>query len=264
MKDYFNENSYDTKENKSINIFNWLKLKTSIYFLIKFVYYIFKYRSQASKGNFKKKGMVEASGKIFELVEECGGVFHITGIDNIRNLKKPVVFIGNHMGNIEGMTFPAIIGPFRDLVFVVKQGNMTHPFFGPIAKDANSIGVSRVKPREDFMTVINKGSEMINKGYSIIIFPQGSRKEVFNSEEFNSLGIKLAAKSKVKVIPVAVKTDFWANGKIFKDVGVLNRKNKIYMKFGEPLTITGSGKTEHKEVIDFITENLKAWGAKVK
>jgi 1-acyl-sn-glycerol-3-phosphate acyltransferase len=111
---------------------------------------------------------------------------------------------------------------------------------------------------------MNKGKEQLSKGISIIIFPQSTRSAVFNPNEFNSLGVKVAKAAGVKVLPVALKTDFWGNGRYLKDVGPVSRDKPIHMMFGTPMEIKGTGKNEHKEIVQFIIQNLQHWGAVVQ
>ena len=81
----------------------------------------------------------------------------------------------------------------------------------------------------------------------------------FKPEEFNTLGVKLAKKAGVAVVPVALKTDFWGNGKLIKEIGPLDHKKHIHIKFGEPMNITGNGKEENQRIIDFINASLQEW-----
>jgi 1-acyl-sn-glycerol-3-phosphate acyltransferase len=99
----------------------------------------------------------------------------------------------------------------------------------------------------------------LSKGISIVIFPQSTRSVEFRHEEFNSLGVKLAKKAGVKVIPVALKTDFWGNGKVIRELGPLDSRKTIYIKFSEPFPVTGTGKEENQKIIDFIQSSLKEW-----
>ena len=72
-------------------------------------------------------------------------------------------------------------------------------------RSRNPIVVGRTDPRKDFETVMNGGAERLKNGISIIIFPQSTRSLDFKPEEFNSLGVKLAKKAGVQVVPVAIK-----------------------------------------------------------
>ncbi len=123
--------------------------------------------------------------------------------------------------------------------------------------------VGRTNPREDLQAVLAGGQDRLAAGCSIIIFPQKTRKVEFVPEECNSLGVKLAKKAGVEVIPVAIKTDFWGNGWWLKDFGPLDRQKLIQMTFGPPLKVKGSGKAEHEQVLEFISSHLQRWGSPV-
>jgi 1-acyl-sn-glycerol-3-phosphate acyltransferase len=144
---------------------------------------------------------------------------------------------------------------------VVKAALIKHWAFSDVMRSRNPIVLSRANPREDFQIVMNRGMELLKSGMSIVIFPQSTRRVEFRPEEFNSLGTKLAARAGVQVIPVAIKTDFWGHGKFTKYLGPVNRKKPIHIAFGQPISVTGNGKAEHQQVIDFIESHLKVWNA---
>ena len=114
--------------------------------------------------------------------------------------------------------------------------------------------------REALIKVLNEGRALLDNGISIIIFPQSTRQLEFNPDKFNTLGYKLASKSKVQIIPVAVKTDFWGNGKKIKELGPINRDQTIYMTFGKPIDVGSLGKEGHVLTIEHIGQNLAKWG----
>jgi 1-acyl-sn-glycerol-3-phosphate acyltransferase len=163
------------------------------------------------------------------------------------------------MSAMESMIFPCIIAPFREVTFVVKESLTTYPLFGPVIRARNPIAVGRSNSREDLMLVMQTGKEHLENGTSIVIFPQGGRRDIFKREEFNSLGVKLAKSANMKIIPVALKTDFWGNGNLVKDLGPIRRKRKINICIGEPIEITGNGKKENDQAIEFIGKKLEEW-----
>jgi 1-acyl-sn-glycerol-3-phosphate acyltransferase len=63
------------------------------------------------------------------------------------------------------------------------------------------------------------------------------------------------------VIPAAIKTDFWGNGKLFKEFGPIDRSKPIHMVFGEPMTVEGNGKKEHATIVEFIHSHMMEWEA---
>jgi 1-acyl-sn-glycerol-3-phosphate acyltransferase len=95
------------------------------------------------------------------------------------------------------------------------------------------------------------------------VFPQGTRTELWKRSGFNSLGVKLASKAGVPIMPVALKTDFWGSSGLFRGFGPVRRDRMIHIEFGEPMSISGRGKTEHEACLDFIESRLRAWGAKM-
>jgi 1-acyl-sn-glycerol-3-phosphate acyltransferase len=123
-------------------------------------------------------------------------------------------------------------------------------------KILDPIIVSRKNSRHDLINVINKGKAIIANGKSVVLFPEGTRLVEIEKEKFKSLGIKLAKEAGVPVIPIAIKTDFWGNGKLIKDIGPIRRKEPICISFGEPILITGNGKAEHKQVLEFISKKI--------
>ncbi len=255
MKRYFTGNRYETTGDKR-NVLDKLFLNTRWYFVYGYGKVVVKARNLAVKNKYDSEKWAASSYNIVECIEKSGGKLFIEGLDNISKVDGPVVFISNHMSTLETFVFPSIIAPIKEVTYVVKDTLVTMPIFGPIMRSRNPIVVSRKNSRQDLLNVINKGKEILAEGRSIVLFPEGTRQEQFSPEKFNSLGIKLAKEAGVPVIPVAIKTDFWGNGKLIKDIGPIRRKEPVCMSFGEPITITGNGKAEHKQVIEFITEKI--------
>jgi len=257
-KGYFESGTYITPE-KDLTIGDKLFFHTRLYFTLKFARTVLTSRYQAKRGRYGDKEWADSSYYIFRFIERSGGSFNITGMDNITKSGEPVLFIANHMSTLETMILPCLISPLRSVTFVVKESLVKHPLFGDVMRSRDPIIVGRTDPRKDLEAVMNGGIELLSKGISIVIFPQSTRNVVFKPEEFNSLGVKLAKKAGVQVVPVALKTDFWGNGKLIKEIGTLDSRKIIYFKFGEPFKVTGTGKEENQKIIDFIQSSLNDW-----
>ncbi len=257
----FPEDTYTTRDNSRI-LADKLFLNTRIYFVFKYIQMIFKNRKLALKGLYDRKAWSLSSFNVIKLIENCGGKFHIEGFDHLRNCNEPVVIVSNHMSAMESMIYPALIAPFMEVTFVVKESIEKHFLFGPVMKARSPISVGRTNSREDLMLVMKKGKEFLTSGTSVVIFPQGTRYDIFQAEDFNSLGVKLAKSAGVKVIPMALKTDFWGNGNLVKDLGPIRRKRKIYISIGEPIEVEGNGKQANDQAIHFIENKLNQWKEK--
>jgi 1-acyl-sn-glycerol-3-phosphate acyltransferase len=259
QKGYFKSDSYITPEKEKLTLSERFRLDNRLYFTYKYASIVLRTRRQARVGKYDDKAWADSSYYIFKLIEKAGGKFHITGMQNIAVTQEPVLFIGNHMSTLETMVLPGLISPHRKVTFVVKESLVKHPLFGDVMRSRDPIVVGRTDPRKDFEAVINGGADLLSRGISIIIFPQSTRSLDFRPEEFNSLGVKLAKKADVQIVPVALKTDFWQNGKFIKEMGPIDSSRKIYFKFGEPFTASGTGKDENQKIIDFIQSSLNEW-----
>jgi 1-acyl-sn-glycerol-3-phosphate acyltransferase len=259
QKGYFESYSYNTPEKKHLSFKDKILLNNRLYFTLKYAGVVLRTRKQAIRKVYHTKEWADSSFEIFRIIEKTGGRFHITGMENITKSDKPVLFIGNHMSTLETMILPGIIGPHREVTFVVKESLVNHPLFGDVMRSRNPIIVGRTDPRKDFEAVMNGGVGLLSGGSSIVIFPQSTRSVEFKPEEFNSLGVKLAKKAGVEVVPLAIKSDFWGNGKWIKELGPIDRHKPIHIRFGEPFGITGNGKEENQRIIDFIQSSLEEW-----
>lgn len=256
---YFHSYSYDTPLREKMTLCDRFKLNNRLYFLYKYGTTVLKTRKQARQGNYDDKAWADSSYYIFRFIEKTGARFHIAGMENIIRSPEPVVFIGNHMSTLETMVLPGIIAPLRRVTFVVKESLVKHPLFGDVMSSRDPIIVGRTDPRKDLEAVMNGGVDLLSRGISIVIFPQSTRSVEFNPEEFNSLGVKLAKKAGVRVVPMALKTDYWGNGRIIKELGPIDRHKPVFIRFGEPFEIKGPGKEENQKIIDFIQSSLEEW-----
>ena len=221
-------------------------------------------RRMIRKGIFDLEAYAARSWKSLHVTESSGGRIEVSGLENLAETPGPVVIIGNHMSSLDTIVLPALIMPFKDVAFVVKESLTTHAIFGPIMRSVKHIAVGRDNPREDLKLVLNRGCELVSQGVSVVIFPQATRSVEFDVEGFNTLGVKLAARAGVPVVPLALKTDFMANGPLIKDVGLVYPARTIHFTFGKPMNVTGNGRAGHVAVVQHVAGHLTEWGGTIK
>lgn len=250
---------YATDLNRPRSLFSKMFLSPKFMFYPQVLWIIAFNSRKAARGVYSDHDWAASSFDIVHTLENIGCRVEVTGMENLRKIDGPAVFIGNHMSTLETLVLPGIIQPLKPVTFVVKESLLTTPFFGPIMRSRSPVVVGRTNPREDLKTVLEQGTRKLSEGKSIVVFPQSTRSAVFEPEKFNTLGIKLALKAGVPVVPMALKTDAWGIGRIFKDFGAIDRSKKIHFSFGEPVRIEGRGTDEHQAVIRFIQEKLQEW-----
>lgn len=218
---------------------------------------------RAKRGDYDSVQWFNSSKDTVRVLEECGCQLEVSGLEHLEGIDRPCVFIGNHMSTLETFVLPSLIMPHGfDLTYVIKRSLVDYPIFGPVVNSRDPVVVDRANPREDFQVVMEEGAKRLEQGRSLIIFPQHTRTVEFDPKQFNSIGIKLARKTKTLVIPVALLTWAWSAGKLLKDFGPLFPDRTIHFAFGQPFEVSGKGQEEHQQIVDFIQSHLRDWQAK--
>lgn len=217
----------------------------------------------AKAGRYDDAAWVQSSIDVTQLVEAMGASIRIENVDAYRRLSTPAVVIGNHMSTLETFVLPGVLRPIRPVTFVVKRELVTTPVFKHIMISRNPVVVGRDNPRDDLRAVLSDGEARLRAGVSVIVFPQRTRAAHFNSAEFNSVGVKLAKRAGVPVVPLALRSDAWGIGSLVKEVGPFRRALPVRFSFGEPIEVTGNGRAAHGAVVAFIEQQLREWGVPV-
>ena len=254
----FEQNTYHTPD---LPISTAKKLLTwnALHFYIDFCKVVKKGAWLAKHNEYSRQNWFDLSYDVIKFIENHGGIIDVAGMNNFQKIDGPVIFVGNHMSILETIVIPSLVLKYKELCIAMKKQLFDIPFFGTLLSGFRTIAVSRKNPVDDYKTIIRDGGKAIEDGYSTLLFPQTTRTINFSSEEFNSVGVKLARRVQVPIIPIALKTDFWGNGRILKDFGPIDRSKKVYFRFGEPITVTGTGKEENQQIIDFIQGHLANW-----
>src|SRR5690606_24559328 len=109
------------------------------------------------------------------------------------------------------------------------------------------IHIDRSKGRTAFESVVSQGSEQLASGRWVIIFPEGTRTPAGTQGQYKTGGPRLAIRTGVPVIPIAVNSGrLWPKKKLIKKPGL------ITVSIGKP--IESAGKTAEK-----LTSEVEQW-----
>ena len=261
MRVYFPDDRYTTAPNARISILNRILGGWRWAFYLQYIAVVLAARKSAVRGLYDDAAWAESSLAVLRAAERNRGRFDIAGIDNLRRFANagPFVFISNHMSTLETQVLPVLIAPLMPVTFVVKESLVTGPAFGPVMRSRDPVIVRRRSPREDLEVVLREGRERLERGVSLVVFPQSTRSPVFRRESFNTLGVKLAASCGAAAFPIAVKTDFWGEEGLLRGFGPIRPERTIHLEFGKPITVAGRGKDQHLEIVEFIESRLRLW-----
>ncbi len=114
---------------------------------------------------------------------------------------RAVVFIANHQG---AMDIPALFGYIdKPMTFVAKAELGKIPVLADWMKMLQCTFIERKSPRKS-VQAIHDAAEGVKKGYSQVIFPEGTRSRGFEHNEFKAGSFKLAFMSKAPIVPVTI------------------------------------------------------------
>lgn len=118
---------------------------------------------------------------------------NFSGLENL-DINKPVILIANHTSFLD-ILLAIMLHP--KIVLMVKGWVYKSPFFGPIIRYAGYV-YSEEGPEEN----IEKMRALVADGYSVLIFPEGTRSEDGNMGRFHKGAFYLAEQLQLDIQPV--------------------------------------------------------------
>ena len=201
-----------------------------------------------------EKGDEETDQFIFEFVRNWAQKrlkstkcrIHVKGNENIPK-DKTVLFVSNHQSNLDFLLLLAEIN--IPVGFIAKVELEKIPLLRDWMRVINCLFMDRDDMRQQVKTIV-EGINLLKKGKSLIIFPEGTRTRDGNMMEFKAGSFKLATKSKVPIIPVTI------NG-TFKALEGNNNKLKagdIFLTFHEPIFVDKLTKEEQDNLNNYVRD----------
>lgn len=172
----------------------------------------------------------------------CGIRHQVEGKENIPS--QAVIILSAHQSTWETFFLPLL---FNHPAIILKQELLKMPFFGWGLRLLEPIAINRRNKSSAMQQVLTQGAERLERGQSVLIFPQGSRVPVGRVAKFKLGGAILAANTGYPVVPVALNSGlYWARGKWLKKPG------KVTVSVGPMIETKGHSAKE-------IMAEAKAW-----
>ena len=157
--------------------------------------------------------------------------------------QRPVIIASNHQGLWESFYLQTLVNP---LTTIIKKELIYIPFFGWALNLLNPIKINRSKKVQSAKKVIMTGTKKLRNGFSILLFPEGTRKIPGKRiGKFARSAADLAIKNNVDLIPIYHDSGlYWKNKKFIKIPGT------VKVIIGAPI----QGKNSYE-----MTKNLVDW-----
>lgn len=179
----------------------------AIFFLIwsgiKFLPFRSKIKKAKTAGNQEEEArlIAEVTARWSAYVSKHFDIrYEVIGKDNLP--EGPCVFIANHQAYFDIMALLYAVNG-KQTGFIAKNEFSKVPLLRKWINVIRGLFIKRGDVRES-LKIINQGVDLINQGFSLVIFPEGTRSQKHEMADFKPGSFKLASKAKAPVVPVVI------------------------------------------------------------
>jgi 1-acyl-sn-glycerol-3-phosphate acyltransferase len=177
----------------------------------------------------------------------CGVSWKVEGIENIPST--PCIVVSNHQGQWESFFLQTLFIPSTS---IIKKELLLIPLFGWALRCMKPITLNRLNRVSSLKKVIKKGVIKLKNGFSIILFPEGTRisPEKGIQPFARSCGL-LSVKSGFPVLPICHNSGkYWKNKKFIKSPG------EVVLRIGKPI-VGNDPKVVTNDAYNWVKNNYK-------
>lgn len=233
-----------------------VNIKTILWFA-KFGFSLIKLLPKMKKGvKLKNTGVIENYKPFVDetlknwlnpLLKSAGVDFKVNGLENVPK-DEPVIYVPNHQGIFD---MPALIlNAPTPCGFIAKKELQKIPVVRTWMWLLDCVFIDRQNKREA-RVAIKESIELINKGRSMVIFPEGTRSRDGVPLPFKSGVMMIAKETKAKIVPVVLE------GIIDRFEGTKNiTPGTVTVTFLPPVETEGLSRDEVKEMPNKLREMI--------
>ena len=181
--------------------------------------------------------------KAFRTILRIAGVkIEVSGLDNIPD--EACLYVGNHNSYFDILVTETVIPSGTG--FVSKDSLQKIPGLSSWMNLIHCLFLNRTDVREGLKMILT-GADYLKEGYSMFIFPEGTRSRDGHIGEFKGGSLKMAQKAGAPIVPVAIS----GSNKIFeKNEGLRVTPGHVKVSFGTPFKFSDLTKEQKKTISD--------------
>ncbi len=155
----------------------------------------------------------------------CGIRYRVIGSEHIP--REPCVILSKHQSAWETLAYQIIFPP---QVWVLKRELLWVPFFGWGLAMLSPIAINRGSATRALKQTLDQGRDRLAQGFSIVMFPEGTRIMPGKRSKYHPGGAWLALQTGTLVLPVAHNA-----GELWQRNAFLKRPGLITVSIGAPI-----------------------------
>jgi len=175
---------------------------------------------------------------VMRLILKIAGVrIRVRGLAAV-DFSRPMVMVCNHLSNLDGpLLFSAL--PCNPRVMVKAEARKI-PLIGLVLKLADFVFVERKSPLRRQEALAAAVALIKKKGYSFLVFPEGTRSKSGRAQDFKKGGFKIALLAGVPVLPVKIT----GSHQLMPPGRMGIRAGTVEIELFPPLSLSGVGESD--------------------
>lgn len=166
----------------------------------------------------------------------------VTGLENIE-VGKSYVLMSNHLSYLDVPTLFKVIP--LNIYFIAKKELRKTPFIGWYMRATDMIFIDR-NDRNEAQKNLTEAAELIAKGKTVLIFPEGTLSPDGQIKRFKKGGFKLALEAGVEILPIAIDgtNEVWSSTSNTKF-----KPGSISVTIGKPISLADQNYNDLNELM---------------
>ncbi|OFI01572.1 1-acyl-sn-glycerol-3-phosphate acyltransferase [Clostridium acetireducens DSM 10703] len=231
-------------------------MKTYLLYLYFIIYMILTAFKALKLKYIKKHGSKEEAEKYTHeyvkawsrfIIKTVGIKVNTKGLENIP--KRNCLFVANHQGIFDIPVMLYVID--TPMGFIAKKELLKIKIISSWMKEIHCVFMDRSNIRESIKS-INEGIKNLKEGYSMAIFPEGTRSKGPKLGEFKKGSMKLAIKSGVPIVPVSIDGTY----KIREGNNNKIKSAEVNIIINEPVYVENLTKEEKGNLAEIVKQKI--------
>ena len=185
-----------------------------------------------------------------QFITAAGLDYEVFGLENIQPGQNYII-MSNHRSHLDGPLLN-VTTPFT-FSFVIKQSIADVPVWGDAVTSAGYVPVVREdkqKAKKDILSA----TQILEKGESLLVFPEGTRAPGDEFLPFKKGGVVLAIQAGVPILPVAIS----GTGHVLPKKALHVSPGHAIIRYGKPIETRGLTYDDRNELLARVEKAIKS------